>query len=98
MITQGPNETLERHTERFTTAYLCVTNPNEEFAIQAYVARVANENVQLALCSNDVESMENLINKGYKLSDRQEMSKNRMPRIQQNEQRRIDNDRGGRSS
>ena len=94
-ITQGPNETLERYTERFTAAYSCVTNPNEEFAIQAYVARVANESVYLALCSNDVESMESLINMTYKLSDTQEMSRNRTSRIQQNDQRRMDNDHGG---
>ena len=81
-ITQGLNETLERYTKRFTAAYSCVTIPNEEFAIQAYVAGVANENMQLALCSNDVESMENLINKAYKLSNTQEMSRNRTSRIQ----------------
>ena len=68
-VTQGPNETLERYTERFTAAYLCVINPNEEFDIQAYVVGVANESVQLALRSIDVESMESLINKAYKLSD-----------------------------
>ena len=68
-ITQGPNETLERYTERFIGAYSCVTNPNEEFAIQAYVVGVTNESVQLVLCGNAVEDMENLINKMYKLSD-----------------------------
>ena len=95
-ISQGPNETLERYTERFTVAYSCVTNPNEEFDIQVYVVGVANESVQLVLCSNDVESMESLINKAYKLFDMQEMSRNWTPRIQQNDQRRIDNDcRGG---
>ena len=51
--------------ERFTTAYSCVTNPNEEFAIQAYIEKVANQIVQLALCGNDVEDMESLINKAY---------------------------------
>ena len=61
-IAQSPDETLERYIERFTAAYSCVTNPNEKFAIQAYVARVANESVQLALCSNVVEDMESLIN------------------------------------
>ena len=98
LVTQGPNETLERYTKRFIAAYSCITNPNEEFAIQAYVAGVANENVQLALCSNDVESMENLINKAYKLFDTQEMSRNRTLRIQQNDKRIIDNDRRGWSS
>ena len=68
-ITQGPNETLEKYIERFTAAYSCVTNPNEEFAIQAYIVRVANESVQLALCGNDVADMENLINKAYKMFD-----------------------------
>ena len=68
-ITQGPNEPLERYTIRFTATYSYVTNPNEELAIQAYVVGVANESVQLALCSNDVESMESLINKAYKLFD-----------------------------
>ena len=91
-ITQGPNETLERYTERFTTTYSCVTNPNEEFAIQAYVVGVTNESVQLALCGNDVEDMESLINKAYKLSDMQKMSKNRTSRTQQYDQRRIDID------
>ena len=62
--------------ERFTVAYSCVTNPNEEFAIQAYIVGVSNESVQLALCGNDVADMEGLINKAYKLSDTQEMSKN----------------------
>ena len=42
-ITQGWNETLERYKERFIAAYSCVTNPNKEFAIQAYVVGVANE-------------------------------------------------------
>ena len=96
-ISQGLNETLERYTERFTAAYSCVTNPNEEFAIQAYVVRVANESVQLALCSNDVEDMESMINKAYKLFDTQEMSKNRTFCTQQNDQRRMDNDRRGQS-
>ena len=50
-ITQGPNETLESYTERFTVTYSCVTNPNEELTIQAYVAGVANEIVQLALAT-----------------------------------------------
>ena len=68
-ITQGLNETLERYIEWFIAAYSCVTNPNEAFAIQAYVAGVANESVQLVLCRNDVESMKSLINKVYKLSD-----------------------------
>ena len=68
-VTQGPDETLERYTKRFTSAYSCVSNPNEELAIQAYIAGMANENVQLALWSNDVESIENLINRAYKLSD-----------------------------
>ena len=68
-ITQGSDETLEKYTKRFTAAYSCVSNPNEERAIQAYIAGMANENVQLALWSNDVESMENLINRAYKLSD-----------------------------
>ena len=94
-ITQGSNETLERYIKRFTAAYSCVTNPNEEFAIQANVAGVANESVQLALYSNDVESMETLINRAYKLSDIQEMSRNRATRIQQNDQRMMDNDLGG---
>ena len=75
-ITQCLDETLERYTKRFTTAYSCVSNPNEELTIQAYVAGVTNESVQLALCSNDVEDMESMINKAYKLSDTQEMSKN----------------------
>ena len=47
-VTQGPNETLESYTKMFTTTYSCVTNPNEELAIQAYVSGVANENVQLS--------------------------------------------------
>ena len=88
------NETLERYTERFTAAYSCVTNPNEEFAIQAYVVGVANESVQLALCGNDVEDMKSLINKAYKLSNTQEMSRNQTSRTQQYGQRRIDTDRG----
>ena len=93
-VTQGPNEMLESYTERFTTTYLCVANPNEELAIQAYVAGVANENVQLSLCSNDVGDMESLINKAYKLSDTQEMNRNRASRVHQNDQRRIDHDHG----
>ena len=75
-VTQGPNETLESYTERFTTTYSCATNPNEELAIQAYVSRVANENIQFSLCSNDVGSMESLISKAYKLSDTQKMNRN----------------------
>ena len=97
-ITQGPNETLESYTERFTATYSCVTNPNEKLASQAYVVGIANESVQLALCSNDVESMESLINKAYKFSDTQEMNRNRASQVHQNDQRRIDNDCGGWSS
>ena len=44
-ITQGPNETLENYTERFTATYSCVANPNEDLAIQAFVAGIVNENV-----------------------------------------------------
>ena len=72
-----------------------LTNPNEKLAIQAYLVGVANENVQLALCSNDIESMESLINKAYKLSDMQKVNRNRVPRTQQNDQRKMDNDCGG---
>ena len=86
---------LERYIERFTAVYSCVTNPNEGFAIQAYLVGVANESVQLALWGNVVEDMWNLINKTYKLSDTQEMNKNRMSRTQQYDQRRMDTDRGG---
>ena len=68
-ITQGPNETLEKYTERFTPTYSCVTNPNEEFAIQAYITGVANKSIQLAMCDNDVTDMEGLINMTYKLFD-----------------------------
>ena len=75
-VTQGPNETLESYTERFIVTYSCVT-PNEELAIEAYVSRVANENIQLSLYSNDVGSMESLISKAYKLSDMQNMNRNR---------------------
>ena len=60
-----------------------MTNLNEEFTIQAYIARVANESGQLALCGNDVTNMEGLINKAYKLSDTQEMNQNRAPYTQQ---------------
>ena len=42
--------------------------------------------------------MEGLISKAYKLSDTQKMNKNRAPRTNQNDQRRADYDRGGRSS
>ena len=101
-ITQGINESLESYTERFTATYSCVTNPNEELAIQAYISGVANESIQLSLCSNDVGSMKSLISKAYKLSDTQKMNRNRATRTHQNpnqnEQRRTDQDRGGRSS
>ena len=75
-VTQGINESLEIYTERFTTTYSCITNPNEELAIQAYISGVANENIQLSLYSNDVGSMESLISKTYKLSDMQKMNRN----------------------
>ena len=68
-VTQGPNDKLESYTEMFTATYSCVTNPNEELAIQVYVVGVANENVQLSLCSNDIGNMESLSNKSYKLLD-----------------------------
>ena len=93
-ITQSPNETLESYTERFTTTYSCVANPNEDLAIQAFVAGIVNENVQLSLSGTDVGDMESLINKAYKLSDTQEMNKIRAPRTHQSDQRRSDNDRG----
>ena len=66
-------------------------------AIYAFIAGVANENVQLSLSGTDVGDMESLINKAYKLSDTQEMNRNRALRTHQNDQRRSDNDRGGRS-
>ena len=97
-VTQGLNETLESYTEKFTATYLCVANPNEELVIQAYVAGVAKENAQLSLCDNDVGDMKSLINKAYKLSDTQEMNKNRASRVHHNDQRRVDHDRGGRLS
>ena len=97
-VTQGINESLESYTKRFTATYSCVTNPNEELAIQAYISGVANENIQLSLCRNDVGSMKSLISKAYKLSDTQKMNRNRAPQAQQNDQRRADQDRGGRSS
>ena len=101
-VTQGINESLESYTERFTTTYSCVANPNEELAIQAYISGVANENIQLSLCGNDAGSMESLISKAYKLADTQKMNRNRAPRTHQNpsqnDQRRTDQDRGGRSS
>ena len=96
-ITQGPNETLESYTERFTATYSCVANPNEDLAIQAFVAGIVNENVQLPLSGTDLGDMESLINKAYKLSNTQEMNKNQAPRTHQSDQRRSDNDRGGRS-
>ena len=83
-VTQGINESLESYTERFTTTYSCVANPNEELAIQAYISGVANENIQLSLCGNDAGSMESLISKAYKLSDTQKMNRNRAPRTHQN--------------
>ena len=93
-VTQGINESLESYTERFTVTYSCVTNPNEELTIQAYISGVANENIQLSLCSNDVGSMESLISKAYKLSDTQKMNRNRATGTHQNpnqnEQRRTD--------
>ena len=76
--------------------YSFVANPNEKLAIQAYVAGVANENVQMSLCDNDVGDMESLINKAYKLSNTQEMNRNWAPRVHQNDQKMIDHDyRGG---
>ena len=68
-ISQNSNETLESYTERFTATYSCIANPNEDLAIQAFIAGVANENVQLSLSGTDVGDMESLINKAYKLSD-----------------------------
>ena len=94
-VTQGVNESLEGYTKRFTMTYSCVTNLNEELVIQAYISGVANENIQLSLCSNDVGSMKSLISKAYKLSDTQKMNRNRAPRTHQNDQRRTDQDRGG---
>ena len=82
-ISQGPNKTLEKYIERFITTYSCVANPNEQFAIQAYIVGVANESIQLALCANDVTDMEGLINKAHKLSNTQEMSQNQAPRTKQ---------------
>ena len=95
-VTQGVNESLESYTKRFTATYSCVTNPNKELAIQAYISRIANENIQLSLCSNDVGSMESLISKAYKLSDTQKMNRNRALRTHQNDQRKVDQDHGGR--
>ena len=89
---------LEKYIERFTAAYSCLIDPNEEFAIQAYIVGVTNESVQLALCGNDVTDMEGLINKAYKLSDMQEMSQNWAPRMQEYDQKRVNPNRGNRPS
>ena len=94
-VTQGPNETLKSYTERFIATYSCIANPNEELAIQAYVTGVAKENSQLSLCDNDLGDMESLISKAYKLSDTQEMNRNRASHVHQSDQRRIDHDHGG---
>ena len=39
-ITQGKGETVERYTKRFTIAYSCMANLDEDFSIQAYIAGV----------------------------------------------------------
>ena len=93
LITQCQNETLESYTKRFTTVYSCVAKPDEDFAIQAYIARVDNESMKFAFCGNDVTDMEMLINKAHKLSDTQEMSQNRALRRQQYDRRRVELDR-----
>ena len=62
-------------------AYSCVTNPNEDLAIQAFVARVSNESMKFAFCGNGVNNMKELIAKTHKLSDIQEMSCGQMPHL-----------------
>ena len=50
-------------------AYSCVAKPDENFAIQAYIAGLNNESMWFALCSNDITDMEGLIAKAYRLLD-----------------------------
>ena len=92
-ITQGPNKTLESYTKRFTTAYSCVAKLDEDFAIQAYIARLSNESIRFTLCSNDITNMERFIAKAHRLSDAQEMSHCRAFRPQHYENRRVEPDR-----
>ena len=65
-ITQGQNETLKSYTKRFTTTYSYVEKPDEDFAIQAYIAGVSNESMKFALCGNDVIDIKGLISRPIK--------------------------------
>ena len=90
LITQSPNETLESYTKRFTIAYSCVTNPDEDFAIQAFTTWVNNESVQYVLCGADVTNMEELIAKAQKLSETQEMRRSWTPYSQSYDQNKVE--------
>ena len=76
-ITQGLNETLESYTKRFITAYSCVMNLNEDFAIQAFTIGVTSENVQYALYGTNVVDMKGLIAKAQKLSETEQVKLSR---------------------
>ena len=73
LITQGLNETLESYTKKFTATYSCVTNPNEDFSIQAFTIGLTSENVKYAFCRANVVDMEELIAKAQKLSETEQM-------------------------
>ena len=72
-ITQGPNETFESYTKRFTTTYSYVTNMNEDFAIQAFKIGVTSESVQYVFYGLNIMDIEALIAKAQKLSKAEEM-------------------------
>ena len=80
LIIQGQNETLDSYIERFTTVDSCVAKPDEEFAIQAYIAGLNNESIRFALGSSDISDMERLIVRAYKLFETLEMSRSRAHR------------------
>ena len=48
-IIQGPYETIKSYTKRFTMAYSCVAKPDEDFAIQVYIARLNNKSMKFVM-------------------------------------------------
>ena len=95
-MTQGPNETLRSYTKIFTIAYADVTNPNENFAIQAFKARVANKHVHYALCGSDITDMQGLISRTQALAEVEEMRNSPASRPQSKEQNRSKQGRNNR--
>ena len=62
-MTQGPDESLRAFIKRFTAAYVEVGEPNESYAVEAFLAGVFSEHIHYALYSSTLLGMHALVAK-----------------------------------